>query len=84
MYFFYCKAYMLELISSLVFQVCFLFNLPEAGMFQNQKDRFVPDVTQAEEIEKSASTELQEWSENMVNVENHQFLKRNCKFITFI
>ena len=52
------------------FDMFFLFNPPEAGMFQKQKDRFVPDVTQAEEIQKSASMELHEWSENVVNVEN--------------
>ena len=27
------------------FDMFFLFNPPEAAMFQKQKDRFVPDVT---------------------------------------
>ena len=49
-------------------------------MFQKQKDCFVPDITQAEEIQKSASTELHEWSENVVNVENRQFLKEIAGF----
>ena len=33
-------------------------------MFQNQKDSFIPDITQAEEIQKSASMELKqmEWN----------------------
>ena len=53
-------------------------------MFQKQKDRFVPDVTQAEETQKSASTELHEWSENVVNVENRKCLKENCGFLTVI
>ena len=34
------------------FYVFFLFNPPAAGMFQKQKDCFVPDVTQAEKIKK--------------------------------
>ena len=42
-------------------------------MFQKQKDWFVPDVTQAEETQKSPSTELYEWSKNMVNVEITNF-----------
>ena len=62
----------------------FLFNPPEAGMFQKQKDRLVPDITYAEEIQKSASTELHEWSEDMVNVENRQFFKENCRFLSVI
>ena len=62
----------------------FLFNPPKAGMFQNQKDLFFPDVTQAKEIQKSASTELQEWSKNVVNVENCNFLKVNYGFLLFI
>ena len=36
------------------------------------------------EIQKSASTELHEWSKNMVNVKNHQFLKGNYKFLSVI
>ena len=54
------------------------------GMFQEQKDRFVPDATQAEEIRKSASTELHEWSKNMVNLENCIFLKEHCEFLSLI
>ena len=50
-------------------------------MFQNQKDCIVPDVTQAEEMQKSASMELHEWSENVVNVEDCQLLKENCGFV---
>ena len=42
-------------------------------MFQNHKDCFVPEETQAEEIKKSACAELREWSENVVNVEICQF-----------
>ena len=56
-------------------------------MFLKQKDCFVPDVTQAtqaEEIQKSASTELHEWSKNVLNVENRQFLKENCGFLSVI
>ena len=45
------------------------------------KDHFISDVTWAEEIQKSGSTELHEWSENMVNVENCPFLKENCKLM---
>ena len=51
-------------------------------MFQNQKDRFVPDLTQAEETQSSASTGLQERSENVVNVENWQFWKEDCEFLS--
>ena len=58
----------------------FLFNPPGAGMFLEQKDSFVPYVTQAEEKQKSASTELHEWSKNVVNVENRQFLKKIVGF----
>ena len=47
---------------------------------QNQKDHFIPDITQAEEARKSTSTELHEWSENEVNVENCNFLKVKCEF----
>ena len=53
-------------------------------MFQNQKDDFVSNVTQAEEIQKSAFTEIHEWSENVVNVKNHQFLKEYCEFLSVI
>ena len=53
-------------------------------MFQKQKDCFVPDVTQTEEIQKSASAELHEWRENVVNVENCQFWKENCEFLSVI
>ena len=38
----------------------FLFNLCGAGKFKLQKDHFVLEVTKAEEIQKSASTELHE------------------------
>ena len=55
---------------SCFFLVFFLFNPPAAGKAKLQKGHFVFDVTQAEEIQKSASTELQKWSENVVNVEN--------------
>ena len=53
-------------------------------MFQNQKDHFVPDITQAEELQKSAPTEFHKWSENVVNAENHQFLKENCEFLSVV
>ena len=53
-------------------------------MFQKQKDHFVLDVTLAEEIQKSTSTELHDWSENVVNVEDHQFFKENCGFLSVI
>ena len=56
-----------------MFFLFFLFHPTEAGMFLNQKNCFAPDITQAEDTQKSASTELHEWSENMVNVENCQF-----------
>ena len=59
------------------FLVFFLFNSPGAGKFKLQKDRFVLDSTKAEEIQKSGSTELHEWSKNVVNVENCNFLKVN-------
>ena len=36
---------------------CFFCLRSEAGMFLKQKDCFVPDFTQAEEIQKSGSTE---------------------------
>ena len=41
-------------------------------------------VFPVEEIQKSASTELREWTENVVNVENCQFLKENCEFLSVI
>ena len=66
------------------FLVFFLFNPPETKMLWNQRDRFVPDFTKAEEIQKSASTELHKWSENVVNVENWQFFKGNCEFFSAI
>ena len=55
----------------LCFFTCFFVKslTSEAGMFSNQKDRFVPDVTSAEEIRKIVSTELCEWSKNVVNFE---------------
>ena len=65
------------------FLVFFLFNAPGAGKFKLQKDRFILDVTW-EEIQKSASTELHEWSENMINVENCKFLKVDCGFLLVI
>ena len=66
------------------FSCFFLFNPPEAGKFKLQKDHFVLDVTQAEEIQKSTSTELHECTENVVNVENCNFLKVNCRFLSVI
>ena len=61
-----------------------MFNPPGAGKFELQKDRFVLDVTQSEEIQKSASTELHEWSENVINVENCNFLKINYEFLLVV
>ena len=55
---------------------------PGAGMFYEQKDPSF--LTYGEEIQKSASTELYKWSENVANVENRQFLKENCKFLSVI
>ena len=52
-------------------------------MLQNQKDCFVPDITQAEEIQKLAFAKLHKWSENVVN-KNCNFLKVNCKFLSVI
>ena len=66
------------------FLVFFLFNPPRACKFKLQKDHFVLDVTKVEEIQKSASTELHEWSEKVVNVENCNFLKVNCRFLLVI
>ena len=64
-----------------IFYMFFPFKPPEAGMFQKQrKDHFILDVTQAEEILKSGSTDLHKQSKNMVHVENHQFLKKNHNF----
>ena len=64
----------------------FLFNPPETEIFQNQKDCFLPDMTQVKEIQKSISLELHKWSENMVNVENCQCLMGNFegKFLSVI
>ena len=42
---------------------------------------FLTSHRQAEEMQKSVSIELHEWSENMVNVENSNFLKVNSKFL---
>ena len=53
-------------------------------MFQNQKDYFLPGITQAEEMQNSVSTELLEWKENMINVENRNFLKVNFVFLLVI
>ena len=66
------------------FLMFFLFTPSVAGKFKLQKDHFVFDVTKAEEIQKSASTELHEWSENVENVENCNFLNVNCKFLLVI
>ena len=63
------------------FLVFFCLTPTEAEMFQNQKDRFIPDVIQSEEIQKSAPTEF---SKNVANVENRQFLKENCEFSSVI
>ena len=68
----------------MLFLLFFLFNPPEAGMFQNQKDPFVFNIAQAEEIQKSASMELHKWSKNVVNVENCNFLKVNCELISYL
>ena len=65
------------------FFLCF-FCLTPLRLEYSQKDHFVPDITQAEEIQKPGSTELHEWSENIVNVESCQFLKGNCKFVSVI
>ena len=70
--------------TSCFFSCFFLFNPPRAWKFKLQKDHFVLDVTKVEEIQKSASTELHEWSENVVNVENSNFLKVNCRFLLVI
>ena len=43
-------------------------------MFQNQNGCSVLSITQAEEIQKSASTAFQKWSRNMVNVELWVFI----------
>ena len=48
--------------------------LPEAGV-RLESERLLHYVTQAGEIQKSASMELHEWSKNMVNVKNHQFFE---------
>ena len=54
-------------------------------MFQNQKNGFVPEVTQAKEIQKSASMELQKWSENMGNVKNCNFFEGKMQvFVTYL
>ena len=47
---------------------------------------FLSDITQAEKMQNSASTELHEWSENMANIENCQlkFLKENCAFLSYL
>ena len=68
------------------FYMFFLFNHPEAGMFQKEKDCFISDIAQAEKIQNSASTELHEWSKNMVNIESCQlkFLKENCVFLSYL
>ena len=64
------------------FLVFFMFSAPEAGMFYNKKYSIVTNVKYAEKKQqKSASTEIQEWSENVVNV---QFLKGNCEFFSAI
>ena len=56
------------------FLMFFLFNSLRLE-FPDSKDHSVPEVTSAEGIQKSASMKLQEWSKNVVSVENHQFLK---------
>ena len=66
------------------FLMFFLFNPPKARIFWKQKDRFVPDIILAEEIQKSATTGLHEWSENVVNVKNRQVLKGHCEFLSVI
>ena len=43
-------------------------------MFQYQNGSSVLSITQAEEIQKSASTAFQKWSRNMVNVELWVFI----------
>ena len=49
-------------------------------MFQKQIECYVPDITQAEEIQKSVFRGFDKWS-NVVNVENHIFLKVNWEFL---
>ena len=50
-----------------------------------QRDCFIPGITQANGIQKSASMELHEWSENVVNVENHQFFEETLQiFISYL
>ena len=60
---------------------CFFLCFFGAGKFKLQKNHFVLDITKAEEIQKSASTELHKWSKNVGNVENCNFLKVNCGFL---
>ena len=69
---------------SCFFLFFFLFNPLGAWKFKLQKDCFVLDVTQAEEIQKSESTELHKRSKNVVNVENCSFLKINCGYLFVI
>ena len=66
------------------FLVFFLFNHHGTGKFKLQKNRIVLNVTETEETQKSAPMELHEWSENVVNVENCNFLKVNCRFLLVI
>ena len=64
------------------FFLCFFcLTPPGGGKFKLQKNHFVLDITKAEEIQKSASTELHKWSKNVGNVENCNFLKVNCGFL---
>ena len=65
----------------LFFLVFLLLNPPEAEMFQNQKTTLFL-TSQAEEIWKSESMEHNQWIEIMVNVENRNFLKVNCEFLS--
>ena len=52
---------------------------------QNEKPFILRNCkTRTKGIQKSASTELHEWSENVVNVKNRQILKENCEFLSVI
>ena len=70
------------------FLLFFLFNPPEYGKFSSPRKTasFLTShkLKKTEEIQKSASTELHGWSENVVNVENCNFLNVNCRFLLVI
>ena len=69
---------------SMNFFLIFHFNCLRRECSRIRKSTLFLTWYRAKQIHKFASAELPEWTENVVNVENCQFLKKNCEFLSVI